>query len=117
MPVFWLGFVGAVAAFTATFRGPRERFWQRMTWTGLGLGSFALLTSGPSRRIRLRPWHVPAGLLSAAVLYVTFSFGDRFARRFVPGGEGQIQDIYTLRTLRPRADIATRLATIVGPAE
>ena len=117
MPVFWLGLAGAIGAFTATFRGPRERFWQRMTLTGLGLGSFALLTSGPSRRVRVRPWHVPLGLLSAAILYVTFAFGDRFARRFVPGGDDQIRDIYALRRLRPRIEIAARLETIVGPAE
>jgi membrane protease YdiL (CAAX protease family) len=117
MPILALGLVGAVAAFSATFRGPRERFWQRMTYTGVGLGGFALLTSRPSRRFRIRPWHVPLGLASAAILYVTFEFGDRFARRFVPGGDRDIREIYALRTLRPKGEIATRLATIVGPAE
>ncbi|HET7027528.1 MAG TPA: CPBP family intramembrane glutamic endopeptidase [Candidatus Limnocylindrales bacterium] len=112
-----LGLLGATAAFTATFRGPRERFWSRMTATGLGLGSLALLTSGPSRRARIRPADVLLGLGSAGVLYLTFRVGDRFARRFVPGGDRQIRDIYALRTLRPRGDIAARLATIIGPAE
>jgi membrane protease YdiL (CAAX protease family) len=107
----------AGVAFSATFRGPRERFWQRMTLTGLGLGSLALLTSGPSRRARIRWWHVPLGLLSAAALYVTFHLGDRFARRFVPSGDREIREIYALRTLRPKEEIAARLATIVGPAE
>jgi hypothetical protein len=51
------------------------------------------------------------------VLYLTFAAGDRFARRFVPGGDAQIRDIYTLRTLRPRPQIATRLALVIGPAE
>ena len=115
--VLALGLTGAVAAFAATFRGPRERFWSRMTWTGLGLGSFALLTSRSSRRVSLRPWHVPAGLASAGILYVTYRAGDRFARRYVPGGDAQIREIYALRALRPRGEIATRLATIVGPAE
>ena len=112
-----LGLTGAVAAFAATFRGPRDRFWSRMTWTGLGLGGFALLASRPSRRLGLRPWHVPAGLASAGVLYVTFRAGDRFARRFVPGGDAQIGEIYALRRLRPRGEIASRLAMVVGPAE
>ena len=104
-------------AFGATFRGPRERFWQRMTLTGLGLGSLALLTSAPSRRARIRWWHVPLGLLSAVLLYVTFQLGDRFARRFVPSGDREIREIYALRTLRPKEEIAARLGTIVGPAE
>ncbi|TAK01756.1 MAG: CPBP family intramembrane metalloprotease [Chloroflexota bacterium] len=112
-----IGLAAAGVAFNATFRGPRERFWPRMTWTGLTLGGLALLLSGPARGARIRWWHVPLGLLSAAVLYVTFQVGDRFARRFVPSGEADISDIYALRTLRPRGEIATRLATIVGPAE
>jgi membrane protease YdiL (CAAX protease family) len=88
-----------------------------MTWTGLGLGSFALLASAPARRFRIRWWHVAAGWLSAAVLYFTFQIGDRFARRMVPSGEDQIREIYALRTLRPQSEIAARLAMIVGPAE
>jgi membrane protease YdiL (CAAX protease family) len=107
----------AATAFGATFRGPREQFWSRMTLTGLGLGGLALLSSGPSRRTRLRLWHIPVGLLSAAALYVTFQVGDRFARRFVPSGDAEIREIYTLRTLRPRGEIAARLAAIIGPAE
>ena len=117
LPVLAIGLAGAFAAFGATFQGPRDRFWQRMTFTGLGLGGYALLTSAPSRRLGLRWWHVPVGLASALVLYLTFTLGDRFARRFVPGGDRQIREIYALRTLRPRPEIAARLATIVGPAE
>ncbi len=112
-----IGLGAAAAAFGATFNGPRDRFWSRMTATGLGLGGWALLTSAPSRRVRIGPGHVLLGLLSALGLYLTFSVGDRFARRYVPGGDAQIRDIYALRTLRPRAEIATRLALIVGPAE
>lgn len=85
--------------------------------TGLTLGALALVLSPAARRARIRPWHVPLGLLSAGVLYVTFQIGDRFARRNVPGGDAQIREIYSLRTLRPREEIATRLATVIGPAE
>ena len=88
-----------------------------MTWTGVGLGSFALLTSRPSRRLRPSWWHLPLGLASAGVLYLTFRGGDRFARRFVPGGDAQIRHIYALRSLRPKPEIAARLALLVGPAE
>jgi uncharacterized protein len=112
-----VGLAAAAAAFTATFRGPRPQFWQRMTLTGLGLGSLAVLTSAPARRSGIRWWHVPLGLISAAVLYVTFQIGDRFARRYVPSGDGDIREIYALRTLQPREEIAARLATIIGPAE
>jgi membrane protease YdiL (CAAX protease family) len=111
------GLGAAVAAFTATFRGPRERFWQRMTLTGLGLGGYALLASAPARRTRIGPRDVGLGLGSAGALYLTFKVGDGFARRFVPAGDDQIRDIYALRTLRPRQEIALRLATIIGPAE
>jgi membrane protease YdiL (CAAX protease family) len=112
-----IGLAAAGTAFTATFRGPREQFWTRMTWTGVSLGSLALLLSARSRSARLRPWHVPLGILSAAALYLTFQVGDRFARRFVPDGDAEIREIYALRTLRPRGEIAARLATIIGPAE
>jgi CAAX protease family protein len=112
-----VGLIAAQAAFAATFRGPRERFWQRMTLTGLGLGSLALATSRPARSVRIGPREIALGLGSAATLYATFQLGDRFARRFVPGGDSQIRDIYTLRTIRPREEIALRLATVIGPAE
>jgi membrane protease YdiL (CAAX protease family) len=112
-----VGLVAAQVAFAATFRGPRPKFWQRMTVTGLGLGSLALLASRPARRTRIGAREVALGLGSAATLYATFRAGDSFARRYVPGGDAQIRDIYTLRTLRPKPEIAARLATIVGPAE
>jgi membrane protease YdiL (CAAX protease family) len=111
------GLIAAQVGFAATFRGPRERFWQRMTMTGAGLGALALLTSRTARRTRIGSSDVALGAASAAALYGTFQVGDRFARRFVPGGDAQIRDIYTLRTLRPSGEIAARLATIIGPAE
>ena len=112
-----VGLIAAQGAFAATFRGPRNRFWTRMTYTGLGLGSLALVASRPARRTRIGPRDIVLGLISAGTLYLTFKAGDLFARRFVPGGDAQIRDIYTLRTLRPREEIAVRLATIIGPAE
>jgi uncharacterized protein len=113
-----LGLGLAQAAFAATFRGPRERFWSRMTMTGLGLGAYALAARPDlPRRITLGPREVTLGLAAAGALYGTFAVGDRFARRFVPSGERDIASIYELRGLRPRSEIAARLATIIGPAE
>lgn len=88
-----------------------------MTLTGLGLGVLSLFASRAARGTRIGAREVVAGLGSAAILYGTFEAGDRFARRYVPGGDDQIRDIYELRTLRPREEIAARLATIIGPAE
>lgn len=112
-----LGLLAAQAAFVATFRGPRSAFWERMTLTGAILGGYALLARPALRRTRIGPADVVVGLASAATLYATFRAGDRFARRFVPTGERDIAAIYALRGLRPRGEIAARLATIVGPAE
>jgi hypothetical protein len=88
-----------------------------MTLTGMSLGSFALAVSPESRDLRIRGRDVALGLASAATLYATFQVGDRFARRFVPGGERQIRDIYALRSLRPRPEIGARLVAVIGPAE
>jgi len=112
-----VGLVAAQVAFAATFRGPRSQFWQRMTVTGETLGTLALLASPPARATRIGPKEVALGLASAATLYATFKVGDAFARRFVPRGDAEIRDIYTLRTLRPKSEIGVRLATIIGPEE
>lgn len=112
-----VGVAGAVPAFATTFQGPRDRFWSRMTATGIALGGLALVANPRLRRTRFGVGEVAAGLASAAVLYGTFQIGDRFARRFVPGGNDQIRDIYSLRELAPPAETAARLVTIIGPAE
>jgi uncharacterized protein len=112
-----LGLAAAQVAFAATFRGPRERFWPRMTATGIALGSLALIARPGLRRTRLGGRSIALGAASAAALYATFLAGDRFARRFVPGGERDIASIYGLRELRPPAEIAARLVAIIAPAE
>jgi hypothetical protein len=114
---FAIGLAAAVPAFAATFRGPRERFWSRMTATGIMLGGLALVANPRLRRTHIGAREVAVGLASAAALYGTFKLGDRFARRFVPGGDAQIRDIYSLRELAPREETAARLVAIIGPAE
>jgi membrane protease YdiL (CAAX protease family) len=112
-----IGLLAAVPAFVATFQGPRNRFWSRMTATGLGLGALAIAANPSLLRTRIGRRDLAAGLASAAVLYGTFKLGDRFARRYVPGGDRQIRQIYGLRELRPRDETALRLVTVIGPAE
>ena len=111
------GLAAAYALFGFTFRGPRERFWQRMTATGLTLGAAALALEPDLRRTRIRPRDVALGLASAAGLWGIFWVGDRAARRIMPAGDEEIEEIYSLRELRPREEIAARLALVIAPAE
>jgi membrane protease YdiL (CAAX protease family) len=108
---------GAYAAFALTFRGPRGRFWHRMTSTGLVLGTLALATERDLRRTRVHLSDVVLGLASAGALYAIFGVGDRMARRLVPGGGEQIEEMYALRELRPTGELAGRLALVIAPAE
>lgn len=109
--------VAAYAAFAATFRGPRERFWQRMTNTGLALGGLALLADPELRRTRIRMRDLATGVGAAAGLYAIFQAGDRLARDVLPGGGDQIEEVYRLRRLRPAPELAARLGLVIGPAE
>ena len=109
--------VAAYGAFAVTFRGPRARFWQRMTATGLALGSLALAAQPELRRLKPRAKDVALGLASAAGLYGVFQVGDRMARRFMPTGGEDIDHVYALRQLRPGPELAARLAFVIGPAE
>jgi len=107
----------AYAAFALTFRGRRSAFWQRMTATGLALGSLALASEPELRRTRLRGHDVITGLASAAGLYGVFLVGDRLARRVLPRGGEEIGSVYELRELGRPAELAARLAMVIGPAE
>ena len=88
-----------------------------MTRDRLSLGALALATEPDLRRLRPRRRDVALGLGSAAGLYGVFQVGDRLARRIIPKGGEEIDEIYGLRSLRPRGEIAARLATVIGPAE
>jgi membrane protease YdiL (CAAX protease family) len=112
-----LGLFVAYPAFALTFRGSRPRFWDRMTATGAILGTIAIAGDRSLQRPRLRPRDVALGLAIAGGLYGIFQVGDRMARRILPFGDENIAEIYELRNLRPKAEIAARLAAIVGPAE
>jgi membrane protease YdiL (CAAX protease family) len=112
-----LGIGAAFAAFGLTFRGPRARFWDRMTATGLVLGGLAIAADRDARRLRIGPSEIALGLASAAGLYGIFRVGDSVAREVMPRGDAEIGDIYALRALRPKEELAARLGLVIGPAE
>ena len=105
------------ASFASTFLGPKQRFWQRMTRTGLLLGTAALAADKDLRSARPQPRDVATGAAIAAGLYAVFLVGDKAARVIMPSGADDIADVYELRTLRPKGEIAARLAAVIGPAE
>lgn len=107
----------ACALFARTFRGPRPKFWRRMTQTGAILGTLALASDPSLRKLRPKSSDVAAGLASAAGLYVIFRIGDFFARRIMPKGAEEIDAVYELRGEHDPKALATRLATVIGPAE
>jgi membrane protease YdiL (CAAX protease family) len=111
------GLAAAYAAFAATFRGPRNRFWDRMTATGIGLGTLALASDPSLRRTRIRAREAALGAVAAAGLYAIFRVGDRAATRLMPSGGADIDEVYALRSLRPPAELAARLALVIAPAE
>jgi uncharacterized protein len=114
-----LSFAATLAAglFMLTFRGPRKRFWDRMTGTGLALGSLALVSQPTLRKTRVGLKEVLLGIGSAAALYGIFQIGDRLSRKILPKGGEQIESIYKLKRMRPRSELMARLGLIIGPAE
>lgn len=116
-PIVAAGLALAFVFFARTFRGPRSRFWQRMTATGLALGSLALAAEPQLRRTRFSLRDVFVGLGSAGFLYGVFQIGDRLARLILPRGGAEINAIYGLERLLPRSELAARLGFIIGPAE
>jgi hypothetical protein len=117
LSILGLGLALAAALFGLTFGGPRRRFWQRMTGTGLALGGLALTANPELRRTRFRWKDLALGISSAGLLYGLFQLGDRFASRLLPAGSTDIQSIYRLNRLRPRAELIARLSLIIAPAE
>jgi membrane protease YdiL (CAAX protease family) len=108
----------AVIVWTAAFRG-RSHFWQKMA-VGVGtMGAFALAANPELRSARNRP-RLPdlgVGLATAAVLYGVFQLGDRFARRVMPTGAEDIDEVYARRRMAPRWFIASTLALVIAPGE
>jgi len=107
----------AASVFAGSFRGPKERFWTRMTLTGASLGALSLLTEPENRKLSFRIKHLVEGGAIAAGLYGIFRIGDKMARRIMPNGAGDIQEIYDLRSGQDPLRVGARLAFVIGPAE
>jgi len=88
-----------------------------MTTTGAILGTLAIAGDRSLRTPQLRPRDVAIGVGVAAGLYGVFQVGDRLARRVLPSGDRDIEQIYKLRELQPHSEIGLRLAAVIGPAE
>jgi membrane protease YdiL (CAAX protease family) len=88
-----------------------------MTATGIGLGTLALVADPALRRTRIRGRDAALGTVAAAGLYAIFRVGDRAARRLMPSGGADIDEVYALRSLRPAAELAARLSLVIAPAE
>jgi hypothetical protein len=107
---------GAGAIWTAAFRG-KTGFWAKMA-AGVGsLGAFALYANPDLRKTRVKPADVARGIASAGLLYGIFQVGDRFARRIMPNGSAEIDDIYRKRGLASTPMIAASLALLIAPGE
>ncbi|MDP2995333.1 MAG: CPBP family intramembrane metalloprotease [Anaerolineales bacterium] len=117
LPLLALGAGLAFGLFALTFRGPRKRFWDRMTGTGIALSLLALATQPKLRKTRIGIKEIILGFGSAAALYGIFHVGDRISSKIVPSGGKQIEEIYALKRLRPRKELMARLGLVIGPAE
>ncbi|GAC1506860.1 MAG: hypothetical protein NVS2B16_01180 [Chloroflexota bacterium] len=117
LPQAVAGVACAAAVWPAVFRHTRGNFWARMTLASGALGLYALYVRPDLRRQRPEPRDVIPGLASAVGLYAVFQVGDRMARRIMPAGEQDIEDVYRLRTLAPKPLIAALLVTVIAPSE
>ncbi len=110
------GLAAAGALWTVAFRG-RSGFWGKMA-AGVGsLGAYALYANPDLRKSRARPADLARGLASAGALYGIFRVGDRFARRVMPNGAAEIDEIYRKRGLAPDRLIAGALVLLIAPGE
>jgi hypothetical protein len=113
---FAIGVTAATALWVVAF-SRKQRFWETMA-AGVGsLGAFALYANPALRKTRIKPRDGAVGLGTAAGLYGIFQVGDRVARRVIPGGAEDIEDIYNRRTMADNNFIALALALLIAPGE
>jgi membrane protease YdiL (CAAX protease family) len=64
-----------------------------------------------------RPWHIPAGITSALLLYAVFWVGHFVSTFIFPFAAGQVESIYAIRSGQNPWTIALLLALVIAPAE
>jgi len=94
-------------------------FWPVMALTTGLLAILSLRLDRPHLRTvyAFRPWHIPAGLASAFLLYAVFWIGHFVSTQILPFAETQVESIYSIRSGRNPWVIATLLALVIAPAE
>jgi len=94
-------------------------FWLLMPLTAgsLAAASLCLDRSRLNEVYSLKWWHIPAGVLSALVLYAIFWIGHFVSIRVLPFAAAQVGSIYTIRAGQNPWLIAGLLVFIIGPAE
>jgi uncharacterized protein len=112
-----IGVLGALPIWAWVFRAKRPNFWARMTLGAGSLGSYALLCRPELRGQRPTVRDVLPGAASAVALDGIFQTGDRLARAVMPHGQQDIESVYELRTLAPKAVTAALLVGVIGPSE
>lgn len=90
----------------AMFGLGRPGFWGRATGAGLAIGAYTLAVQHARVADLLRPNLVDLalGVAGAATLYGVFWAGNAVLRRRLPAIARQIDDLYTVRSVRRRTD-------------
>jgi uncharacterized protein len=98
-------------------------FWIEMTVAAsllAGLGLYINHRNGEAINYRLyyfEPKFIVIGIISAALLYLVFYFGDIMSKVILPFADSQVVGVYSNKSLSDPMVIGLLLLFIIGPAE
>lgn len=98
-------------------------FWIEMTVAAsvlAGLGLYINHRNGEAINYRLyyfEPKYIVIGIISAALLYFLFYFGDMISKLILPFADKQVVRVYSNKSLSDTAVIGLLLLFIIGPGE
>lgn len=98
-------------------------FWIEMTIAAsllAGLGLYINHRNGEAINYRLyffEPKFITVGILSAALLYLVFYFGDVISKFILPFADKQVVGVYSNKSLSDPVIIGLLLLFIIGPSE
>jgi len=94
-------------------------FWPAMAFSSgvLALTGLWLNRKSLGEVFAFRWWHVPAGLVSALVLYLMFFVGHKITAAILPFASEQVSSVYRTRSQADLWLIGVLLLAWVGPAE